>query len=90
MSIAAGLTENKTLLAGHAAKSQLEARFNYVPARLSLLLSHHIGGRARGTEIVDRTLNFNCQQLDRLRDWLPHISVWLYSSERDLHLCVHV
>jgi hypothetical protein len=39
---------------------------------------------------VDGTSNINCQQHDRLRDRLSHVSVWLYSSKPDLHLCLRI
>jgi hypothetical protein len=80
----------KELLTPQAAKLGLEARCSYVPFRLPLLLSHHIGDRPRRTEIVDGTSNINCQQFDRLRNWPSDVSVWLYSSKPDLHLCIRV
>ena len=55
-----------------------------------LLLSHHIGDCPCQSEIVDGTSNINCQQHDRLRNRLSHISVRLYSSEPDLHLCIRI
>jgi hypothetical protein len=83
-------THTKVLLTHQAAKFMLEARFGYVPFRLSLLLSHRIGDRPRRTEIVDGASNIHRQQLDHLRNWLSHLSVWLYSSEPDLHLSLCV
>ena len=83
-------THTKVLLTHQAAKFTLEARFGYVPFRLSLLLSHRIGDRPRRTEIVDGASNIHRQQLDHLRNWLSHLSVWLYSSEPDLHLSLCV
>jgi hypothetical protein len=71
-------------------KLGLEGRFSDVPFRLSLLLSHHIGDRPRRSEIVDGTSSINCQQLDRLRNRLSDVSVWLYSSKPDLHLCIRI
>ena len=55
-----------------------------------LLLSHHIGHCPRQSEIVDGTSDINCQQHDRLRNPLSHVSVWLYSSKPDLHLCIRI
>ena len=83
-------TDTKVVLTHQAAKFTLEARFGYVPFRLSLLLSHRIGDRPRRTEIVDGASNIHRQQLDHLRNWLSHLSVWLYSSEPDLHLSLCV
>lgn len=80
----------KTLLTHQSREVGLEAWFSYVPFRLPLLLSHHIGDRPRRTEIMDGTSNINCQQLDRLRNWLSNFSVWLHSSKPDLHLCIRV
>jgi hypothetical protein len=65
-------------------------RSRYVSFRLFLLLSHHIGDCPRRSEIVDGTSDSNCQQHDRLRNWLSHVSVWLYSSKPDLHLCIRI
>jgi hypothetical protein len=39
---------------------------------------------------VDGTSDFNCQQHDRLRNRLSHVSVWLYSSKFDLHLRIRI
>jgi hypothetical protein len=60
------------------------------PSRLPLLLSHHIGDSPRRSEIVDGTSDINCQQHDRLRNRLSHVSVWLYSSKPNLHLCIRI
>src|ERR1700730_13371037 len=65
-------------------------RRRYVSFRLPLLLSRHIGDRPRRSEIVDGTSDINCQQHDRLRNRLSHVSVWLYSSKLDLHLCIRI
>jgi hypothetical protein len=32
----------------------------------------------------------NCQQHDRLRNRLSHVSVWLYSSKSGLHLFIRI
>jgi hypothetical protein len=90
MAIAWGSTAIKTLLIHQAAKCWWKARFSDVPFRLSFLLSHYIGDRPRRTEILDGTYNINRQQLDRLPDWLSHVSVWLYSRKPGLHLCIRV
>ena len=37
---------------------------------------------------MDGASGINCQQHDRLRNRLSHVSVWLYSSKPDLHLRV--
>ena len=39
---------------------------------------------------MDGTSDINCQQHDRLRNRLSHVSVWLYSSKPDLHLCIRI
>jgi hypothetical protein len=39
---------------------------------------------------VDGTSDINCQQYDRLRNRLSHVSIWLYSSKPDLHLCIRI
>ena len=39
---------------------------------------------------MDRTSDVNCQQHDRLRNRLSHVSVWLYSSKFDLHLRIRI
>src|SRR5882757_7392632 len=62
----------------------------YVSFRLPLLLSHHIGDCPPRSEIVDGTSDINCQQHDRLRNRLSYVSVWLYSSKPDLHLCIRI
>jgi hypothetical protein len=90
MPIAWGSTDIETLLIHQAAKCWREARFSDVPFRLSLLLSHYIGDRPRRTEIVDGTSDINRQQLDRLPNWLSHVSVWLYSGKPGLHLCIRI
>jgi len=65
-------------------------RSRYVSFRLPLLLSHYIGDYPRRSEIVDGTSDINCQQHDRLRNRLSHVSVWLYSSKLDLHRCIRI
>ena len=65
-------------------------RSRYVSFGLSLLLSHHVGDCPRRSEIVDGASDINCQQHDRLRNRLSHVSVWLYSSKSDLHLCIRI
>ena len=65
-------------------------RCRYVSFGLSLLLSHHVGDCPRRSEIVDGASDINCQQHDRLRNRLSHVSVWLYSSKPDLHLCIRI
>ena len=65
-------------------------RGRYVSFRLPLLLSHHVGDCPRRSEIVDGASDINCQQHDRLRNRLSHVSVWLYSSKSDLHLCIRI
>ncbi len=65
-------------------------RSRYVSFGLSLLLSHHVGDCPRRSEIVDGASDINCQQHDRLRNRLLHVSVWLYSSKSDLHLCIRI
>lgn len=89
MPIAWGSTD-QNLLIYQAAKYRWEARFNDVPLRLSLLLSHYIGDRPCRAEILDGTSNINCQQLDRLPNCLSHVSVRLYSSKPGLHLRLRV
>ena len=39
---------------------------------------------------MDGTSDINCQQHDRLRNRLSHVSVWLYSSKSNLHLCIRI
>ena len=39
---------------------------------------------------MDGTSDINCQQHDRLRNRLSYVSVWLYSSKPDLHLCIRI
>ena len=39
---------------------------------------------------MDGTSDINYQQHDRLRNRLSHVSVWLYSSKPDLHLCIRI
>jgi hypothetical protein len=65
-------------------------RSRYVSFRLPLLLSHHIGDCPRRSEIVGGTSDINCQQHHRLRNRLSHVSVWVYSSKPDLHLCIRI
>jgi hypothetical protein len=65
-------------------------RSRYVSFGLSLLLSHHVGDCPRRSEIMDGASDINCQQHDRLRNRLSHVSVWLYSSKSDLHLCIRI
>ena len=65
-------------------------RCRYVSFGLSLLLSHHVGDCPRRSEIVDGASDINCQQHDRLRNRLSHVSVWLYSSKPDLHRCIRI
>ena len=54
------------------------------------MLSRHIGDCPPRSEIVDGTSDINYQQHDRLRNRLSHVSVWLYSSKPDLHLCIRI
>ena len=42
------------------------------------------------TKILDRTTCRNCQQLDRLCNWIANVTAWLYSSEPVLHLRIRV
>jgi hypothetical protein len=45
--------------------------------------------RAR-TKILDRTPYRNCEQLDRLCNWIANVTAWLYSSKPILHLRIRV
>jgi len=39
---------------------------------------------------LDRTPYRNCQQLDRLCNWIANVTAWLYSGKPVLHLRIRV
>ena len=64
--------------------------FRDVPFGLSLLLFHCPGDDTARTKILDRTPYRNRQQLDRLCNWIPDVTAWLYSSKPILRLRLRV
>jgi hypothetical protein len=64
--------------------------FCNVPFGLSFLFPHHPSDNTARTKILDRTPCRNCQQLDRLCNWIADVTAWLYSSEPVLHLRIRV
>ena len=48
---------------------------------LSFLFPHRAGDNTARTKILGWTPRLNCQQLDRLRNWIANITAWLYSSQ---------
>ena len=67
-------------------------RFGFcdVPFGLSFLFAHHPSDNPARAKILDRTPCRNCQQLDRLCNWIANVTAWLYSSEPVLHLRIRV
>ena len=67
-------------------------RFGFcdVPFGLSFLFAHHPGDNSARAKILDRTPCRNCQQLDRLCNWIANVTAWLYSSEPVLHLRIRL
>ena len=68
----------------------LARKYTYVPFRLSFLFPHRPSDNAARAKILDRTACRNCQQLDRLCNWIANVTAWLYSSEPVLHLRIRV
>jgi hypothetical protein len=64
--------------------------FYDVPFGLSFLFAHHPSDNPARAKILDRTPCRNCQQLDRLCNWIANVTAWLYSSEPVLHLRIRV
>jgi len=72
-------------------KLQLEARvFRDVPFGLSFLFPHRPSDNTARTKILDRTPCRNCQQLDRLCNWIANVTAWFHSSKPVLHLRIRV
>ena len=61
-----------------------------VPFGLSFLFAHRPGDNPARAKILDRTPCRNCQQLDRLCNWIANVAARLYSSEPVLHLRIRV
>jgi hypothetical protein len=80
--------ESLTLL--NRVKLQLEGQFRDVPFGLSLLFPHRPSDNTARTKILDRTPYRNCQQLDRLCNWIANVTAWLYSGKPVLHLRIRV
>ena len=53
---------------------------------LSFLFPHRAGDNTARTKILGWTPRLNCQQLDRLRNWIANVTAWLYSSKPVLYL----
>jgi hypothetical protein len=64
--------------------------FRDVPFGLSFLFSHCASDNTARTKILDRTPYRNCEQLDRLCNWIANVTAWLYSSKPILHLRIRV
>jgi hypothetical protein len=60
------------------------------PLGLSFVFPHRPSNNTARTKILDRTPCRNCQQLDRLCDWIANVTAWLYSGEPVLHLRIRV
>ena len=54
------------------------------------MFAHHPGDNPARAKILDRTPCRNCQQLDRLCNWIANVAARLYSSEPVLHLRIRV
>jgi hypothetical protein len=67
-------------------------RFGFcdVPFGLSFLFAHHPSDNPARAKILDRTPCSNCQQLDRMCNWIANVTAWPYSSEPVLHLRIRI
>jgi hypothetical protein len=73
-------------------RGSFNGRFGFcdVPFGLSFLFPHHRGDNTARAKILDRTTCRNCQQLNRLCNWVANVTDWPYSSEPVLHLHIRV
>jgi hypothetical protein len=71
-------------------KLQRRLGFRHVPFGLSLLFPHRPSDNTARTKILDRTPYRNCQQLDRLCNWIANFTAWLYTRKLVLHLRICV
>jgi hypothetical protein len=69
---------------------RLEARFSRCPFGLSFFFHHRASDNTARAKILDRTPNRDCEQLDRLCNWIANLTAWLYSSKPILHLRIRV
>ena len=64
--------------------------FRDVPFGLPFLFPHRASDNTARTKILDRTPYRNCEQLDRLCNWIANVTTWVYSSKAILHLRIRV